>query len=125
MTADSTQTVVLIGEVSLRMVLRDILSAMGYTTFEADRVASLPSAVPSSPVLVVLLVEEPAFALTRTIRSLRLRWSQVPLVVMAPHVGWDLRQRAMANGVADVVSLTAPLSELQQRLLAAIGSPSP
>jgi CheY-like chemotaxis protein len=125
MTANITQTVVLIGEMSLRMVLRDILSGMGYTAFEADRAATLPLAVPNTPVLVVLLVEEPALALTRTIRSLRLRWAQVPMVVMAPHVGWDLRQRAMANGVVDVVSLTAPLSEVQQRLLAAIGSPPP
>jgi len=46
-------------------------------------------------------------------------------VVMAPQVGWDLRQRALVNGAVDTVSLTAPVQEVQDRLRAALAPPNP
>ena len=125
MTADKSDTVVLIGDPALRPIARDVIVGMGYSVFEADDVASLPLAPPASTILLALLVEEPAFSISHAIRSMRLLGYQVPIVVMAPQVGWDLRQRALVNGAVDTVSLTAPVQEVQDRLHAVLAPPNP
>ncbi len=125
MTADRSDTVVLIGDPPLRAIARDVIVGMGYGVFEADDVASLPLDPPASTILLALLVEEPAFSISHSIRSMRLLGYQVPIVVMAPQVGWDLRQRALVNGAVDTVSLTAPVQEVQDRLRAALAPPNP
>ena len=125
MTMDNSGTVVLIGDPVLRAIARDVIVGMGYGVFEADDITALPADPPTSTVLLSLLVEEPASSISQAIRSMRLLGYQVPIVVMAPQVGWELRQRALVNGAVDTVNLTAPVREVQDRLRAALAAPNP
>jgi hypothetical protein len=125
MTMDNSGTVVLIGDPVLRAIARDVIVGMGYCVFEADDITDLPVDPPTSTVLLSLLVEEPATSISQAIRSMRLLGYQVPIVVMAPQVGWELRQRALVNGAVDTVNLTAPVREVQDRLRAALAAPNP
>jgi hypothetical protein len=122
MTADNPGTVVLIGDPVLRAIAHEVIASMGYGVFEADDISALPHDPPSSTVLLALLVEEPASSISHALRSMRLLGYRVPIVVMAPQVGWDLRQRALVNGAVDTVNLTAPVREVQDRLSAALAA---
>ncbi len=106
------------GDAPTRMMLRFLLEDDGHAAAEVSDPAA---AVASSASLLIVVAgereDDPLIALT----LLRRLGCRVPTLLLARDVDLELRKRAFALGVHDVVGLPATAHDLQIRLRAALG----
>lgn len=109
------------GDTSTRAMVRGLLGEAGCIVNEITTPHTLRAAMhAAAPSLLVVVANGFDAPLVRTLTKLRLGGHRAPIVLMIHGSGEQLRQRALALGAADVVSLPADPHEVLVRLKVAM-----
>src|SRR5919202_2622038 len=110
------------GDAPTRAMLRFLLKDDGCEVIEVAHVGAMASVPADTDVALLVLAdgerEEDILAFLVRMRLLSCR---PPILVLTHGTGRDLRRRAFAHGVQDVVSLPTSAHDLRERLHAAVG----
>lgn len=109
------------GEAFTRRILRAIAAELGLRLGSIDTHAPVPPApCGAAGALLLVILDEPETTYLPTLAALRRGGYGGPVVLLAHRASWDLRRRAFALGVADVIRLPAPREEVRARLRAVL-----
>lgn len=109
------------GDPLTRGIVRAIAAELGLRTGSIDTLAPVPPAhYGAADVLLLVILDEPETTYLPTLAALRGGGYSGRAVILAHRASWDLRRRAFALGVADVIRLPAPREEVRARLRAAL-----
>src|SRR5438128_4852498 len=123
MARESEPVAVLVGgDAPTRAMLRFLLKDDGCEVVEVAHVGAMASVPADVDVaLLVLVAGEREDDLLANLVRLRLLSCRPPILVLTHGTGRDLRRRAFAHGVQDVVNLPTSAHDLRDRLRAILG----
>lgn len=109
------------GDPLTRTLVRAIAAELGLRTGSIDTLApASPVSYGAADALLLVILDEPETTYLPTLAALRGGGYSGLAVILAHRASWDLRRRAFALGVADVIRLPAPREEVRARLRAAM-----
>lgn len=107
------------GDPLTRGMVRSVTAELGLRMGSIDTLAPLaPAPRGAGDALLLVILDEPETTYLPTLAALRSGGYSGPTVLLAQRASWDLRRRAFALGVADVIRLPAPREEVRARLRA-------
>lgn len=120
---DAPCALLLGGDRPTRLMLRHLLNSDGCAVIEATSAQTLGTAPPPPHIaLLMVIADESVQHLVAALTGLRRRGYGAPAVVLTHAPTQELRRRAFALDVRDVIMLPARAHELSARLRVALGN---